>query len=102
MRAQVLPELQACPSGQPILQADAVKFVTLFRSELPKASLLGIFPNLIALLKSESNVVHSYAAILIERLLASKVGTAIRWSVEDFVQIAVSVCIMQSCAGGIL
>lgn len=70
---QVIPELQAGPNSQPILQADALKFVTIFRSQLPKASLLAIFPQLVALLKSESNVVHSYAAILIERLLASKV-----------------------------
>ena len=68
-----MPELQAGPSSQAILQADALKFVTIFRSQLPKASLLAIFPQLVALLKSESNVVHSYAAILIERLLASKV-----------------------------
>lgn len=73
LQMQVVPELQAGPSSQTILQADALKFVTIFRSQLPKASLLTIFPQLVALLKSESNVVHSYAAILIERLLASKV-----------------------------
>ena len=70
---QVVPELQSNPSSQAILKADGLKFVTIFRSQLPKASLLTIFPQLVALLKSESNVVHSYAAILIERLLASKV-----------------------------
>ncbi len=83
---QVIPELQAGSTSQAILQADALKFVTIFRSQLPKASLLAIFPQLVALLKSESNVVHSYAAILIERLLASKVEPAPFWSPLKIVQ----------------
>lgn len=62
------------PDSQAILQADALKFVTIFRSQLTTPSLESIFPKLINLLKSESNVVHSYASILIERLLASKVS----------------------------
>ncbi len=74
---QVVPELQQGPGKQAILQADALKFVTIFRAQLPKTALLEIFPLVVALLKSDSNVVHSYAAILIERLLASKVGTAV-------------------------
>ncbi len=72
----MVQELQQGPGKQAILQADALKFVTIFRAQLPKAALLEIFPLVVALLKSDSNVVHSYAAILIERLLASKVGTA--------------------------
>ena len=71
---QVLPELRSGPQGQAILQADALKFLTIFRSQLPKAGILSALPHVIALQRSESNVVHSYAAILIERLLASKVG----------------------------
>lgn len=34
---------------------------------------LQLFPSLVNLLGSASNVVHSYAAIAVERLLASKV-----------------------------
>ena len=81
-----MPELQAGPSSQAILQADALKFITIFRSQLPKASLLAIFPQLVALLKSESNVVHSYAAILIERLLASKVKSTHEKSTTEGMQ----------------
>lgn len=43
------------------------------RSLLPKETLLAVFPLLITLLASEYNVVHSYAAIGIEKLLSVKV-----------------------------
>uniref|UniRef100_A0A7S3VJD6 Importin N-terminal domain-containing protein n=1 Tax=Dunaliella tertiolecta TaxID=3047 RepID=A0A7S3VJD6_DUNTE len=71
--SQILPELQSPLSAdQPILKADAIKFVTTFRSLLPKETLLAVFPLLVALLGSEYNVVHSYAAIAIEKLLSVK------------------------------
>ncbi len=57
-----------------ILKADALKFLTILRGQLPTPVILAAFGNLVALLGSDSNVVHSYAAIAIERLLASKVG----------------------------
>ena len=41
---------------------------------------LQLFPNLVNLLGSESNVVHSYAAIAVERLLASKVRCTACWA----------------------
>ena len=75
LNLQVVPELRSGPGGQPILQADALKFVITFRSQLSKAAILAAFPLLVALLRSESNVVHSYAAILIERLLTSKASS---------------------------
>ena len=71
---QILPELSAESVDElPILKADALKFVTLLRGQLPTAALLGAFGALIRLLGADSNVVHSYAAVAIERLLASKV-----------------------------
>lgn len=57
----------------PVLKADALKFVTNFRAHIPKQQCLALFPNLVALLGADANVVHSYAAIAIERLLAMKV-----------------------------
>ncbi|PSC72253.1 Exportin-2 [Micractinium conductrix] len=70
---QVAPELQAAnPNEQPVLKADALKFVTTFRSQLPKEAELGLFPSLINLLGCEANVVHSYAAIAIDRLLSMR------------------------------
>ncbi len=71
---QVLPELQAQNVNDlPVLKADALKFLTTFRSQIPKDACLRIFERLIALLGSESNVVHTYAATAVERLLSSKV-----------------------------
>ncbi len=42
------------------------------RAQLPKATCLDAFPHLVRLLGAEANVVHSYAAIAIDRLLTQK------------------------------
>lgn len=52
------------------------RYIYLFRSRLPKQKLLAAFPTVMRLLQSDSNVVHSYAAIVIERLLALRVPSA--------------------------
>ena len=41
---------------------------------MPKATCVQLLPSLVQALGSPSNVVHSYAALCIGRLLASKVG----------------------------
>jgi exportin-2 (importin alpha re-exporter) len=72
---QVLPELQdAAVNERPILKADALKFVTTFRSQLPATTLLALLQPITTLLGSEQVVVHSYAATAIERFLALKEG----------------------------
>jgi exportin-2 (importin alpha re-exporter) len=72
---QVLPELQAQDINErAMLKADALKFVTTFRSQLSPAAAGALFPAFIRLLGSESVVVHSYAATAIERFLALKDG----------------------------
>eukprot|EP00951_Prasinocladus_malaysianus_P012955 scaffold97281_cov36-Prasinocladus_malaysianus.AAC.1 len=69
----VLPELQATDvNSLPFLKADALKFFTTFRNQIPKETVIPLFPNIINFLWAESNVVHSYAAICFERLLALK------------------------------
>ena len=50
--AHVVPELQAPPApgagvGGAVLKADALKFVTTFRSHLPKTTVLQLLPNII-------------------------------------------------------
>lgn len=65
----VLPELKDASSHSPILKADAIKFVTMFRYHLPKESFSVLFPLLIQYLKSPARVVHTYAAWAIERFL---------------------------------
>ncbi|ERN11678.1 exportin-2 [Amborella trichopoda] len=69
----IVPELQSQDlNDQPILKADALKFFTTFIPQITKPVALTLMPNLIQLLGSESNVVHSYAAICIEKLLLVK------------------------------
>ena len=60
---------------------------------LPKETCLSFFPCLVALLASEYNVVHSYAAIAIERLLSLKEGGPQRFTPADLsAMLQVRVC----------
>ena len=69
----IAPELDdAKVEERPVIKADALRFVTVFRSQLTKDALLSMLPKCINLLSCSHNVVHSYAATLIERLLAMK------------------------------
>jgi exportin-2 (importin alpha re-exporter) len=74
-RAQVLPELQAPLDQRPILKAAGLKFTATFRTQLSQQMSSDILGAAISLLKSENEVVHSYAANLIERMLAMKTAT---------------------------
>eukprot|EP00878_Enallax_costatus_P016271 GHUV01017068.1.p1 GENE.GHUV01017068.1~~GHUV01017068.1.p1 ORF type:complete len:703 (+),score=205.92 GHUV01017068.1:410-2518(+) len=86
---QVLPELQdPNVNERPILKADALKFVTTFRSQLPTATLVALLPPCIALLGSEHVVVHSYAATAIERFLALREGGKFRLAKSDVLPVA--------------
>lgn len=86
---QVLPELQDPKvNDRPILKADALKFVTVFRSQLPPQTLLALLQPCTALLGSESVVVHSYAATAIERFLALKEGGQTKLSVAEVLPLA--------------
>ncbi|MED6180174.1 hypothetical protein PIB30_007680 [Stylosanthes scabra] len=69
----IVPELQSQDvNGFPMLKAGALKFFTMFRSQISKQVALKFFPDLVRFLASESNVVHSYAASCIEKLLLVK------------------------------
>lgn len=75
----IVPELQQPASrGSDLLKADALKFLTTFRQQIPKQTVLQLMPNVVALLLSEHNVVHSYAAICVERMLTVKDGPGAR------------------------
>ena len=79
---QILAELQQ-PGGagagregaalsqqhQPILQADSIRFIAAFRSQLNAQQLLTILPLLITHITSPHYVVHTYAAYAVERIL---------------------------------
>ena len=76
----VLPEIQqqqnsnnnAYINHHPIVKADAIKLVCLFRSHLPKQLLLSIIPFLIQFMYSKYIVIQTYAAMTIERFLCIK------------------------------
>lgn len=54
---------------QPVLKADAIKYIMTFRSVLPREMVSGTLPQLIRHLTSESAVVHTYAACAIDKIL---------------------------------
>ena len=69
----VLPEVSSADiNNLPVLKADALRYVVTFRSQLGKDLLLQAFPHVVNLLKSQSQVVHTYAAHTVERILMIK------------------------------
>lgn len=66
----ILPDLQSPEiDNLPVLKADALKYVMTFRNILPPEMLVGSLPFLVQLLKAESQVVHTYAANTLDKLL---------------------------------
>ncbi|ORY84121.1 putative importin-alpha export receptor [Leucosporidium creatinivorum] len=69
----ILADLQAAPGTvHPVIQADAIKFLYTFRNQLTKEQLLSVLPLLTPHLENPSFVIHTYAAITIERILFIK------------------------------
>ena len=85
----VMPELlRPDVNALPVLKADALKFVTVFRAQLPLEAYVSLLPLLIAHLQSTEFVVHTYAAHTIDMLLKVKDGGVARLhrgSVQPFV-----------------
>ncbi|KAL6077585.1 Exportin-2 [Balamuthia mandrillaris] len=74
--SQILPELQGKQSDSLVLKADALKFATSFRGQLPPDALTTAFPLAVSLLESENYVVHTYAATFVERVMTVKATNA--------------------------
>ncbi|KAJ2368139.1 importin-alpha export receptor [Coemansia sp. RSA 2610] len=72
--SHVVQHLSALDSDRdaPILKVDAIKYVTTFRSQLPRELLVQALPLLTSHLAHPNAVVATYAAIAIERLLVLK------------------------------
>ncbi|OLP76501.1 Exportin-2, partial [Symbiodinium microadriaticum] len=72
----VAPELTAEPLSQrPVLRASCLKFVTVFRNQLPREQVGQVLPAICSHITAESAVVHTYAAICIEKLLRVRDAT---------------------------
>ncbi|GAA6039444.1 hypothetical protein JCM8097_009549 [Rhodosporidiobolus ruineniae] len=83
----VLGDLQAAAgSVHPIVQADAIKFLYTFRMQLTKEQLLSVLPLLLPHLQNPSFVIHTYAAITIERILFIKQNGAMLFGPADIAE----------------
>ena len=71
--SQCLPELQKPNlTEQPVLRADCIRYLTTFRSLLPREVLLPSLPLISLHLTAPRHVVHTYAAHCLEKLLILK------------------------------
>ncbi|KAL3287433.1 hypothetical protein HHI36_001904 [Cryptolaemus montrouzieri] len=69
----IIPELEDTNVNElPVLKADAIKYVMIFRSVLPKEMVIATLPNIIKFMMSESAVVHTYAACTLEKILVMR------------------------------
>ncbi|EGF77368.1 hypothetical protein BATDEDRAFT_36049 [Batrachochytrium dendrobatidis JAM81] len=91
--ANVLPDIQAPVDGalNPIIKVDAIKYLTIFRSQLTKEQLMNVIPHVVNHLSSTNYVVHTWAAHAIERILALKSGNSLMFTPTDTVLFASSV-----------
>lgn len=73
----IVPDLQATNvNDNPVLKADAIKYVMVFRTQLPRELLVASMGPLVNLLQANSQVIHSYAACCIEKILNFQVPGA--------------------------
>uniref|UniRef100_A0A8C9PEW2 Exportin-2 n=1 Tax=Spermophilus dauricus TaxID=99837 RepID=A0A8C9PEW2_SPEDA len=69
----ILPDLKSANVNEfPVLKADGIKYIMIFRNQVPKEHLLVSVPLLINHLQAESIVVHTYAAHALERLFTMR------------------------------
>lgn len=69
----ILPELQIKNiDDHPVLKADAIKYLIIFRNMLSREVLVACLPLLVNHLTAKSHVVHSYAAHCLEKLFTLK------------------------------
>eukprot|EP00403_Amphidinium_massartii_P029859 CAMPEP_0178390178 /NCGR_PEP_ID=MMETSP0689_2-20121128/10510_1 /TAXON_ID=160604 /ORGANISM="Amphidinium massartii, Strain CS-259" /LENGTH=939 /DNA_ID=CAMNT_0020010675 /DNA_START=68 /DNA_END=2887 /DNA_ORIENTATION=+ len=69
----VTPVLTSEPlSQQPLLRASSLKFLTVFRTQLPKDQVGAMLPAICKHITAPMPVVHTYAAITVEKLLSVK------------------------------
>ncbi|XP_006839263.1 PREDICTED: exportin-2 isoform X2 [Chrysochloris asiatica] len=69
----ILPDLKSANVNEfPVLKADGIKYIMIFRNQVPKEHILVSIPLLINHLQAESVVVHTYAAHALERLFTMR------------------------------
>merc|ERR1719181_2056342 len=68
----------------PVLKTSCLKYITIFRNQLPKDMVMQLFPHIVANVKTDKVVLHTYAANCIEKLLITKDKDATGRSVRRF------------------
>jgi exportin-2 (importin alpha re-exporter) len=94
-RQHILPDLQPVNEAlHPILKMDAIKFLNAFRNQLGRDALVGAFPLLMHHVASHNHVIHTYAAMAVERILAIKSpGGSLLFSPADLKQVVEPLCV---------
>ncbi|XP_052256836.1 exportin-2-like isoform X3 [Dreissena polymorpha] len=68
--SHIAPYLQkADVNCTPVIKADCIKYLMVFRNQVPREALVASFPLVVNHLRATSHVVHTYAAHCIERML---------------------------------
>ncbi|EGC37956.1 hypothetical protein DICPUDRAFT_97076 [Dictyostelium purpureum] len=70
-KQSIEPELSS-QDTQPILKADCLKFITIFRSQIPAVEYTRILNHVLPCLQNPDYIIHTYASSCIDRLLAEK------------------------------
>lgn len=83
----ILPDLRdSNVNERPVLKADAIKYLMIFRNQLPPDVVIGSIPYLVDLLTSQNHVVHTYAAHALERIFTMKSPDNLRFISPAHVQ----------------
>ena len=71
--SHIKPELcENAAMSHPVIRADCLKFLTVFRGFVPREAELAMLPFITKLLLDSSNVVHSYAANCLEKMMTCR------------------------------
>ncbi|KAK2193331.1 hypothetical protein NP493_15g03058 [Ridgeia piscesae] len=71
--SHIVPDLQSPNVNEfPVLKADAIKYIMVFRTQLSRDVLVAVIPLLVRHLLANNRVVHSYAACAIEKTFTVK------------------------------
>ncbi|EAL61540.1 hypothetical protein DDB_G0291838 [Dictyostelium discoideum AX4] len=82
-KSSIEPELSgATQTNKPILKADCLKFITIFRNQIPAEEYPRILQSVIPCLENPDFIIHTYASTCIDRLLSVKDGGVPRLSAE--------------------
>lgn len=89
LTGHVIPDLQPTNAAlHPMLKVAAIRWVQSFRMHLDKDKLVSVFALLLHHLGSHSVVIHSYAAMTIERILAIKRNAQPMFAPDDLSDLA--------------